>query len=81
MNGVIRKESGECAECGQRLRNSVFCMFCAEVLCSWGCYLRHVVVHAGDPAPCTSPAAVIEPRSTGELAGGKADLPRIECRA
>ena len=52
-----------------------------EVLCSWGCYLRHVVVHAGIRRACTSPAAVIEPRSTGELAGGKADLPRIECRA
>ncbi len=75
MNGVTRKESHQCEQCGRRLRNSVFCTFCGEVLCSWVCYLRHVVAHAGIRGNTPSPPAGVEPRPVGEQAGAKADFP------
>ena len=76
MNGESRKESHECEQCGRRLRNSVFCTFCGEVLCSWMCYLRHVVVHVGIRGSSTSDAARMDARPVGEQAGTRADFPR-----
>jgi hypothetical protein len=45
MSFSYDRDWNHCGQCGRRLRSSVFCGDCGQVLCSWDCYLRHRAEH------------------------------------
>jgi hypothetical protein len=49
--------ASHCLVCGRRLRNAVFCPFCAASLCCSACFRRHLAQHtliSGRPSDCRS---------------------------
>ena len=78
MDSSSRMNANECAKCGGRMRNSVFCDVCGRPLCSWDCFLRHVGEHAGVPKePDEALRGGLEGRSVGDETSPGADPARV----